>query len=388
MLRYLSFIFLFKKNLFYPKKKDVLIIDKLSGKKLLLLIKNKKIGFLDIRLNEIFVLILFLSLIKKILNPNLRLSQHYILLYIKSVNPKIIMTANDVNIFFWQLKKYFPQKKIIIFQNNYRNGWDFGNVFKKNLRIKGACDLFVTYSDSIKSEYKKKINSKYFSAGSIENNLFRINFKNKKKRLVYISQFKNWSYSATTLNKDNKKFNLRDSYIKSDQIVLNFLNDYCLKNKKKLLIFLRNSNLEMVKKETDYYNEILNFKADFLKKKNRTHGYKITDKFDYFVTVDSTLGYECLARGKRVAFFNNRYFVSKFKNGNNHRFGWPRNNKVVGPFWTNSTSKKQMERILKKLFAMNVTEWSSIKKKYINDVISYDFNNQKLNQKLNKIYKS
>ena len=131
MLRYLSFIFFSKKNLLYPKKKDVLIIDKLSGKKLLLLIKNKKIAFLDIRLNEIFILILFLSLIKKILNPSLRLSQHYILLYIKSVNPKIIMTANDVNIFFWQLKKYFPQKKIIIFQNNYRNGWDFGNVFKK-----------------------------------------------------------------------------------------------------------------------------------------------------------------------------------------------------------------------------------------------------------------
>ena len=151
---------------------------------------------------------------------------------------------------------------------------------------------------------------------------------------------------------------------------------------------MRNSNLKMVKKETDYYSEILNFKADFLKKKNRLHGYKIADKFDYFVTIDSTLGYECLARGKRVAFFNNRYFVSKFKNGNNHRFGWPKNNKVNGPFWTNSSSTRQMDRVLKRLFSMSVSEWSSLKKKYINDVISYDFKNQKLIQKLNIIYKS
>ena len=37
------------KNLFYPKK-DFLIIDKLTGFKLIRLIKNKKINILDIRL--------------------------------------------------------------------------------------------------------------------------------------------------------------------------------------------------------------------------------------------------------------------------------------------------------------------------------------------------
>ena len=386
MLRVLSLILNAKKNLFYPKKKDFLIIDKLTGFKLIRLIKNKKINILDIRFNEIFILILVLAFLKKIIHPTLKLTQHYILIYIKIANPKVILTANDVDTFFWDLKKYFPQKKIIIFQNNYRNGWDFGNVFKNKLRTKGKCDLFITYCNAVKSEYKKKIKCEYFSAGSIENNLIAKNFRNKKEKLIYISQFKNWDNGESTLGENNKIINLKESYIKSDQIILNFLNNYCIKNNKRLLIFLRNTKSDLVKKEINYYNLILNFKVKFLKKQNITHGYKLISQFDYFVTIDSTMGYECLARGKRVAFFNNRYLVSNFKNGKKHRFGWPKNYKINGPFWTNSTDKKEMEKVLKNLFLMSSTKWSIIKKKYINDVISYDFKNRRLIKKLNRIF--
>ena len=371
MFQVLSLIFYAKKNLLYPKKKDFLIIDKLTGFKLVRLIKNKKINILDIRFNEIFILILVLAFLKKMIHPNLKLTQHYILVYIKIANPKVILTANDVNTFFWDLKKYFPKKKIIIFQNNYRNGWDFGNVFKNKLRTKGKCDLFITYCNAVKSEYKKKIKSEYFSAGSIENNLIEKNFRNKKERLIYISQFKNWDNSESTLGENNKIINLKESYIKSDKIILNFL---------------RNTKSDLVKKEINYYNLILNFKVKFLKKQNIIHGYKLISQFDYFVTIDSTMGYECLARDKRVAFFNNRYLVSNFKNGKKHRYGWPENYKINGPFWTNSADPIEMEKILKNLFLMSSTKWSIIKKKYINDVISYDFKNQRLIKKLNKMF--
>ena len=59
MLRVLSLIFYDKKNLFYPKKKDFLIIDNLTGNKLIRLIKKKKINILDIRFNEIYFNISF-----------------------------------------------------------------------------------------------------------------------------------------------------------------------------------------------------------------------------------------------------------------------------------------------------------------------------------------
>ena len=62
-----------------------------------------------------------------------------------------------------------------------------------------------------------------------------------------------------------------------------------------------------------------------------------------------------------------------------------KNYKINGPFWTNSTDKKEMEKVLKNLFLMNSTKWSIIKK-YINDVISYDFKNRRLIKKLNRIF--
>ena len=83
----------------------------MTGFKLIRLIKNKKINILDIRFNEIFYFNISFSFFKKIIHPTLKLTQHYILIYIKIANPKVILTANDVDTFFWDLKKYFPQKK-------------------------------------------------------------------------------------------------------------------------------------------------------------------------------------------------------------------------------------------------------------------------------------
>ena len=379
MFRILRLIFLTKKIFFKPEKKEILIIDKLTGKRLSLIFNKKKISFLETRLSEINVQIFLLAIIKKIFNFSLRLSQHYILSYIKYVDPKFIITSNDVIPFYWQIKRYFPQKKIIIFQNNYRNGWDFGNIFlgSKNEK-KGSCDLFVTYCKSIIPLYSKKIKSNYLSIGSIENNFFKKKFNNKKKNIIYISQFKNWSNKEVTISNQNEKIFLKDSYIKSDKIILNFLNEFCKKNNKILKIFLRNQTGELGSKEESYYKEILDFKVDFVKKKNRFNGYNKIINYDFFVTNDSTLGYECLARNKRVAFFNNRYLVSKFKNGHKHYYGWPKKLPESGPFWTNSIQINKMEKVLNFMMRANSTQWSRVKKKYIDEVIDYSYKNKKL----------
>ena len=388
MLRLLRLIFLTKKIFLKPQKKEILIIDKLTGKRLCLIFNKKKISFLETRLSEINVQIFLLAIVKKISNSSLRLSQHYILSYIKYVDPNLIVTSNDVIAFYWQIKKYFPQKKIIIFQNNYRNGWDFGNIFLGSKKEKrGLCDLFVTYCDAIKPLYSKKIKSNFLSIGSLENNFFKKNFNNKKKYIVFISQFKNWSNKNFAISNQNKKIFLKDSYLKSDKIILNFLNEFCKKNNKKLKIFLRNSIGELASEEESYYEENLDFKVDFLKKKNRFDGYGKISNYDFFVTNDSTLGYECLARNKRVAFFNNRYSVSKFKNGHKHHYGWPKKLPESGAIWTNSIQINKMEKVLNFITKANSTQWSQVKKKYIDDVIEYNYKNKKLLKLIDEMLK-
>ena len=115
-----------------------------------------------------------------------------------------------------------------------------------------------------------------------------------------------------------------------------------------------------------------------LEKKNRFNGYNKISNYDFFVTNDSTLGYECLARDKRVAFFNNRYLVSKFKNGHKHHYGWPKKLPESGPIWTNSIQINKMEKVLNFMIRANSTQWSHVKKKYINEVIDYSYKNKKL----------
>jgi surface carbohydrate biosynthesis protein len=388
MLHILNLIFFIKIKFLRPKKNEILIIDKLTGKRLLLILNKKKVSFLITRLSEINVQIFLIAIINKLSNFSLKLSEHYIISYINSVDPKIIITSNDVIYFFWKLKNYFPDKKVIIFQNNYRNGWDFGNIFLKSKTKKtGLCDLFVTYCNSIVPLYSKRIKSKYLSIGSIENNFFRKKFNNKRKTIVYISQFKNWPDDWSAKGENRRKILLKDSYIKSDKIVLNFLHKFCEKNNKELKIFLRNEEGDLVSKEIKYYEEILNYKIKFINKKNRFQGYKKISNYDFFVTIDSTLGYECLARGKKVAFFNNRYSVSKFKNGNQHYYGWPKNFGKSGLFWTDSIKTEKMQKVLNFLLKSTSPEWSKAKKKYVDGVIDYDYKNKRLIQSLNDIFK-
>ena len=53
-------------------------------------------------------------------------------------------------------------------------------------------------------------------------------------------------------------------------------------------------------KKKKYYESFLNlYKFNFLKKLEYPMNYKLIDKFDTIVFVDSTLGYECISRKKK-----------------------------------------------------------------------------------------
>ena len=75
----------------------------------------------------------------------------------------------------------------------------------------------------------------------------------------------------------------------------------------------------------------------FVESSPEKRGIYLTAESKFIVTIDSTLGYECLARGQRVCFFSNR---SKYLNIKDYfRFGWPLNLPEEGKCWTTSNSK-------------------------------------------------
>ena len=87
------------------------------------------------------------------------------------------------------------------------------------------------------------------------------------------------------------------------------------------------------------------------------------------------LGFEALSKGIKVAAFYS-HFPEK---------GTYLKYKRKGPFWTNSTSYTDFEKIVKKVINYPDKKWSSIVKKYSKEILAYDSENRIKKLIINKI---
>lgn len=157
-------------------------------------------------------------------------NRSYIEEYIKTLNPKALITWIDNNIFFYQLE--FKNIKKISIQNGRRSNLPadiFYNLEKKKIQNL-KCDYVFTHNDSITNFYKNYIDSKFLVTGSFKSNNCNINENLKKYELLYVSTFRNL---------DN--YNLYENYDwcewqKKEIILLKFADEYCQKFNKKLTI--------------------------------------------------------------------------------------------------------------------------------------------------------
>jgi surface carbohydrate biosynthesis protein len=74
------------------------------------------------------------------------------------------------------------------------------------------------------------------------------------------------------------------------------------------------------------------------------------------VAIDTTLGYESLARGNRTAMFCMRGAICGLKG---YSFGWPFNVAETGFFWTNRADAADFAPILDRLYAATDVDWKT-----------------------------
>ena len=168
------------------------------------------------------------------------------------------------------------------------------------------------------------------------------------------------------------------------------MGEYCKKNKIKLKILLRttDANKISVAKEKNYFFELLKFnnkQFKFLNKPKRISTYHLIKKFNYFVTIDSTLGYEALSRGKRVAFLFVRRKIAKILSYENYKFGCPNIYPDNKSFWTNSLNSKHMDNALDYIYQCKELEWKKTINKFVNPIIIYNYKNEIFFNKMKKI---
>jgi len=135
--------------------------------------------------------------------------------------------------------------------------------------------------------------------------------------------------------------------------------------------------------EHEYYKKLLvdsdfNFIPNYLNRDT----YNIIDTVETIISVDSTLGYEALSRGAKVAMFSGI-------RGDRHpldsrRFGWPEELHNTGKFWTNVLNEDEWKKVIEYVDTASNKEWSS-NLKVINKIMQRDDQNSQFHNLINEL---
>ena len=335
---------------------------------------NQDCIILDVLGETINIFVLFKLLIK-FKTPTLKA---YIEEYIRLVKPEYIF-HNSYNWRFFEIdKKKFDFHFIKIFtQSELKNQLDF-EEFVKNINNLN-CDYLFVWSQGMKQIMSKYIKGEYIICGAFENNNGpKIIQEKLKNKLLFVSQYR-------TFKKNRKKDTIKtirevfhglkfswEQFHQAELDVAFMLKEYC--NNNNIEFGIVGTSINDKDSEKKYFADKLGENDwTFIESAADKRGIYLAADARFVVTIDSTLGYECLARGQRVSFFSVRgeYLKAKYA-----RFGWPLNLQEEGPCWTTKNTKENFNRLIDFLVSGSDENWNELRKKVLNNLLFYNPKNE------------
>jgi len=365
-----------------PPKRDIVFFDTSHVNLIVSKFKIKPTQYTTInsRLEKINIYILIKSLFSFSYFFKLSLFNYY-LEYIKNVDPKIVITLIDNNITFYKFKQYLPHVKFISVQCGQRleNGDIFSN-FKKNSNFRKILksDIYFTYNKAYGNKINQYINCQIKPIGYFRNNFVTKKKTQKKKTILFICQFR----------KQEKILN--DNYYNVEKKLLPLINQYCISKKYNFFILGSSMGYGAVvrndhKEEENFFKLMINSNHwKFLKGKKYPKNYQLLDKFENIVFIDSTLGYEAIAREKKVAVFSSRKVND---NAKSEKFGFPLKMKSKGFFYSNSCNYSEIKRVLDNVTNYSDQKWKTKILPKLNEFRYFDINNTLLKKELRSFEK-
>ena len=357
-----------------PSKKEYLIYDYATLQPNEFILKKLNFAYLHVRWEKIYIFLFLKSFKRYILNKNLTILQSYIITFINFVEPKHIISFYQNDPFFWRIKKFIKEKNIslTLFQNANIDGHDptFYSFKKYNdLEI----DNLVTFNEFIGKEYQKYAKANNLVSGSLRNNYFKsYSSKVNEETIVYLSTFKTSNWVSFDESNDGKKVSHEEISRDTDGYIVGILKNFCKEKNFKLAILGRTFKPNEKIKEIAFFDKCLgkgNYR--YLEKKHSSDSYYYLRKFKYFVYKSTTLGYEALSIGKRVACLNISGKKFNIKKGHEYRFQWPKEVDPNGPFWTNTPDENKIKNVLNNIISFSDSKWEELKKKYTDNYMPY-----------------
>jgi len=332
-----------------PKQSDVLIYDATSQECLMEYLSPWRPEVLHVRREQVNILVLISSIFRRG-----RMNIVYVDCYIKKVRPRLIITFIDNNKSFYKISRRHPEIKTLFVQNGFRSYYhDVFELLDKstlNERNQLHVDYMMTLGSGFSKEYSRYISGSEVQMGSLKSNSLK---KTKSKKIGIISFVSQWYEGGLYI--DDVFYSHTDYSQQVDQLVISCLAKYAKSNNKRLLIIPRKSKSENLRtREELYFQGLLEDEVEYLEPSGNLTSYQATDISEVVVTIDSTLGYESLARGNKTAFFSIRSNILDIPG---FSYGWPKKFPDEGLFWTNISNNNSFFRILDYLFSVNDTQW-------------------------------
>ena len=313
--------------------------------------------------------------------------------YIRKTDPQIIITLIDNDMYFLTIKNTFPSITTIAIQNGIRANYSpsaqhgFFTLLAKS--DSPSCDYYCVFNDHVGTQLSRLVKTDPVTTGSIRNNEFRSkSTRNQSISVAFVSQHPPRSipnssggiYFDDTLVPDRK-------FYEADVLVANYLARVCGQRGFEFTVCgKRDSNFSH---EFELFSEAIGeYRWNYAPRTSETSTYETLDDAKLIITVDSTIGYEFLARGNRTAFFSVRgALISDFVGRRIEEldFGWPLKMEPRGSFWTDTPSDAEFDRILDYLTSVSNEEWTREIDKYNKDVMVFDRGNTVLRELIQRL---
>jgi surface carbohydrate biosynthesis protein len=355
-----------------PQQSDVLIFDQKGQDSLLEYLKPWRPELLHVRGEVINVSVL----LKSFFRSGARIDA-YVDCFIETVCPRLIVTLIDNDKYFYTISQRHLHVKTMFVQNGVRSSFldifEYLDSLDSEILNTFSVDHMLVFGSKIGEHYTRYFKGNITPIGSIRNNLVSKRHLPQPGVIAFVSQWR----GGLTISSNGISYTHEELFEQPDRLVVQLLDDYAKNNNKRLKIILKNLEQNaLVSLEKDYFKKILGYEPDFQKKQGPKSSYGFLDSSEVVVTIESTLGYESIARGNKTAICSIRGSLCGILGFN---FGWPVDFPDEGLFWTNNPDQDSFVRILDYLFNVTDEQWQKdLDSTNYSSLMEYDPGNTKL----------
>ena len=359
-----------------PQQRPVLLIDPSGIDLLTEFIAIEDIEILNLEETNIWVFV------RTILRLQLSTAA-YVIEYIASTQPAAVITFIDNDVNFYSLKSFCPQTKFLAIQNGLRANYSsspmsgfFDQLTIALSKTALSSDYYCAFGDGGAAQISRYIQCERLTIGSLKNNLYTSsqNASDTVGDVVLISQYPPFpTHEAERRVYFGNKFIPLADFYRIESTVAKLVAQYCASNHLSFTICGKRD--DTTADEYNFFKESVGSLPWSFKPRSSTYStYEIADSAKVIVSVDSTVGQEFFARGKRVAFMSGRTQTADpigLAEVRDTNFGYPLDLPLSGSFWTNQATAAELTRILDYLQAVTDEEWATEIAPYNESLMAY-----------------